>query len=225
MIHELNKEHFDRVDLGLYNLTMDDGNYFQYYYSPLLAGFDVIIFPITQYVQFRPPRGTFKGKFLVAPSRKEMMAQWKIYGDYQNAINLEELTILIEQGWEVGAHSHFHELTLDFGKYERLNGWRKKMFMEAAGIPDKNYYATSRLAKAGFEIRNGETHNRTQQEYVDFIRLDTERCLEWFHKYLNIRPTKYCFPFNRSSDLLIEELKAFGFKEFFGQERIDIDRL
>jgi peptidoglycan/xylan/chitin deacetylase (PgdA/CDA1 family) len=74
---------------------------------------------------------------------------------------------------------------------------------------------------------------RTVSQWGEFVRYDTERCLDWFHRHLNFQPTAYCLPFNDYSDRLIEVLKNFGFTTFFGRRaknttviaRTDIDRL
>ncbi len=43
--------------------------------------------------------------------------------------------------------------------------------------------------------------------------------LKWFEKNLGFTPEIYGLPFNEYSDVLIEVLESFGFKEFYGKSR------
>lgn len=53
------------------------------------------------------------------------------------------------------------------------------------------------------------------------IMKDTTEMLVWFDSNLNLRPTSFCFPYNNSIDQLYSAaLKNFGFKHFYGHERI-----
>lgn len=56
------------------------------------------------------------------------------------------------------------------------------------------------------------------------IKRDTNMLLEWFDENLGLKPDKYCFPYNFDMDGLYKAtLVPFGFKEFFGDERVDLD--
>jgi peptidoglycan/xylan/chitin deacetylase (PgdA/CDA1 family) len=60
-------------------------------------------------------------------------------------------------------------------------------------------------------------------EKIKHIKEDTELMLNWFRKELNFTPTKFCFPYNDDLNGLYKiTLKKYGFKEFFGRERISI---
>jgi len=57
------------------------------------------------------------------------------------------------------------------------------------------------------------------------IRRDIESMLEWFEKYLKIKPTKYAYPHYEDSLILTRILKnEYGFTEFYGKERIEIEQ-
>jgi peptidoglycan/xylan/chitin deacetylase (PgdA/CDA1 family) len=69
---------------------------------------------------------------------------------------------------------------------------------------------------------------------MEFIRRDTELCLNWFERHLGRAPEAYCFPFNEYSSRLIDVLTSFGFREFYAARsakdprligRTDIDAL
>lgn len=61
---------------------------------------------------------------------------------------------------------------------------------------------------------------------ISHIKRDTELMLEWFHKNLNLFPTKFCFPYNDDLNGLYKlVLKEYGINEFYGKERIDIQGL
>ena len=50
--------------------------------------------------------------------------------------------------------------------------------------------------------------------------------LEWFHTHLNHLPTAFCFPYNEDvKGMYASLLKPFGFTQFYGKERIDIESL
>jgi len=69
---------------------------------------------------------------------------------------------------------------------------------------------------------------------MEFIRRDTELCLNWFERHRVRVPDAYCFPFNEYSSRLIDVLTSFGFREFYAARsakdprligRTDIDAL
>jgi peptidoglycan/xylan/chitin deacetylase (PgdA/CDA1 family) len=69
---------------------------------------------------------------------------------------------------------------------------------------------------------------------MEFIRRDTELCLNWFERHRVRVPDAYCFPFNEYSSRLIDVLTSFGFREFYAARsakdprligRTDIDSL
>ena len=61
---------------------------------------------------------------------------------------------------------------------------------------------------------------------VEHIKQDTELMLEWFWDKLRIKPTAFCFPYNNDLDGMYRGLlKSYGFTEFYGRERIPIEKL
>jgi hypothetical protein len=92
----------------------------------------------------------------------------------------------------------------------------------------------SRLAFQGLEYQNGRLVPRSEHQWIDYIRRDTELCLEWFERHLSRVPDAYCFPFNEYSPPLIAILRSYGFREFYASRfpkdpsligRTDIDML
>jgi hypothetical protein len=73
----------------------------------------------------------------------------------------------------------------------------------------------SRLAFQGHEFRGDRLSRRSEAEWEDYIKRDTELCLGWFMRHLKRVPELYGFPFNEYSSKLISILKSFGFREFY----------
>lgn len=66
----------------------------------------------------------------------------------------------------------------------------------------------------------------TLAEKARYIKDDTEQMLSWFEKNLGLQPTSFCFPYNENLDgLYTGLLKKYGFKTFYGNERIPIETL
>lgn len=73
-------------------------------------------------------------------------------------------------------------------------------------------------------------HNRIEDleliTLIEHINKDTELMLNWFETNLNYKPTSFCFPYNKNPhNLYSAYLRKKGFKEFFGAERIPIEKL
>jgi len=85
---------------------------------------------------------------------------------------------------------------------------------------------------SGFEI-GGHGHRHLDfREINDNIvnvllklKRDTEDMQNFFSKDLKIRPTKFCFPYNKEVFGYRRMLKNNGFTDFYGSERIDINSL
>jgi len=75
---------------------------------------------------------------------------------------------------------------------------------------------------------HGHNHIRASyySKYTERIRLladDTKSMVQWFESNLNIRPTKFCYPYNNDLNGMYSGiLKLYGFNEFYGKERIDV---
>jgi peptidoglycan/xylan/chitin deacetylase (PgdA/CDA1 family) len=79
----------------------------------------------------------------------------------------------------------------------------------------------------------GHSHEHTPFTYFDkltekvaHISNDTRIMIEWFKDYLGVVPTVFCFPYNDNLDGIYRGmLKQYGFKEFYGKERIPVEHL
>lgn len=100
-------------------------------------------------------------------------------------MKLEHVRTLINEGYTIGAHSFYHE----------------------------NIKYCSKIKVNNKLINNSRSYLSIKNE--KYIREDTELMLNWFDKYLNIRPLYYCFPFNNSTNKLKDILKTYDFTEFF----------
>jgi hypothetical protein len=98
----------------------------------------------------------------------------------------------------------------------------------------ENWSIRSKLAFQGFNYRDGLLTRRSEAEWEEYIKNDTELCVRWVEDNLGFAPELYCFPFNEHNEKVISILKTFGFKQFFsarpGQSsevlgRVDIDSL
>lgn len=61
---------------------------------------------------------------------------------------------------------------------------------------------------------------------IEYLKNDTETMLDWFQHNMDFRPTKFCYPFNKDyKGIYTAILKQYGFTEFYGSERIDVECL
>ncbi len=60
-------------------------------------------------------------------------------------------------------------------------------------------------------------------EKIKLIHNDTQTMLNIFKQELDFTPQTFCFPFNNDDLFYKGILKEYGFKEFLGKERIDIN--
>jgi peptidoglycan/xylan/chitin deacetylase (PgdA/CDA1 family) len=221
MIHDLKPEFF-RLPLERYRLTFDDGLFSQYYYFPLLSAHPhpLLFFITTSLIREAPARAGFDGRYLVHRTTGAYSRRAFIEGSREDFMTLEELRFLADQPQvRIGAHSHFHDVTLTpvHPKTPRPpSPWRQARFSHVPGPLRRGLSIRSRLAFAGCEFRNGRLETRTDREWHDFIRRDTELCLEWFHRRLGRTPEAYCFPFNEYAAPLLAILRSYGFREFYG---------
>ena len=239
MVHDLKKEYFD-LPLDRYRLTFDDGLYSQYYYYPLLRGLPggLIFFITTSLIREAQARAQFDGRFLAHMKSGLYSYQAFIESNREGFMTVDEVRFLAEQpAVRLGAHSHFHDLILTDvhpRKPKPFSAWKSARFQD---IPERlraGMSIRSRLAFQGFEFRNGRLVPRSERQWMDYIRRDTELCLGWFERHLSRVPDAYCFPFNEYSPPLIAILRSYGFREFYASRspkdpsligRTDIDTL
>ncbi len=73
-------------------------------------------------------------------------------------------------------------------------------------------------------IVGGHGHNHIKYYNLhDQMRKDIEDMLEWFNKYLHMRPIHYAFPHYEQPFALIKMLKEYGFQKLYGAWRIEIE--
>jgi hypothetical protein len=238
MIHNIRKEVFN-LDLSEYQLTFDDGLYSQYYYFPLFKPNQSsrIYFIVTGLIQSGKARKAFSGQWIPYLKSRKYMYEAFMEKNFDQFMRLEELEILANHKEVIiGAHSHFHDIIFTEHRLKKpLSKWK----LERLPIIEQNNNEVyinrrSKLAYQGYLYSGNKLVKRSKTEWVDYVKYDTESCLKWFEKYLGFQPSKYCFPFNEYTDVLIKVLKSYGFTQFYNGSsgdnkqifsRIDIDNL
>ena len=159
-------------------------------------------------------------------------------GRFDHFMNAEELQeICRQENVRIGAHSHFHDVILTRThprKRKPVSPWKIERIRAGKEICIEEFSIRSKLAFKGLTIDDGKLIPRSETAWEDYIKYDTERCLQWFEQNLKIQPKMYAFPFNEYSTKFVTILQAFGFKQFFAarpknkkviSSRIDIDSL
>lgn len=237
MIHSMRKEFFD-LDLAAFRLSFDDGLYSQYYYYPLMAELNTekIFFITTSMIAPGPARNMFDGEHLPFVKSPRYMHIAYSRSDFSYFMTTEEVAFLkAQKNVCIGAHSHFHDVTLTSYLPKKPNSkWKRDRLAGYPAYLTRALAIRSRLNYRGYAYRKGRLVRRTREEWLEFVRRDTDCCLNWFHTHLGFQPTCYCMPFNEYSDTLIEVLKGFGFTTFYNGRRgkdgtvvprTDIDKL
>ena len=239
MIHDIKPEYF-HLALNEYQLTFDDGLYAHYYYYPLLQNHPdaLVFFIITSLIRPGKARKMFAGDYLAYQKSKKYMHAAVIEDRRTHFMTLEELQVLASRpNVRIGAHSHFHDVILTprhAKKKKPLSPWKLERFQNNPMIESENLSIRSRLAFQGYDIQNGRIVQRTETQWLDFIKYDTESCIAWFSNNLGFIPDTYCLPFNEYNRKLISVLKSFGFQKFYCARpkenedllgRLDIDTL
>ena len=239
MIHDLRKEYFD-LNLDPYQLTFDDGLFSQYYYYPLLKNHPakLIYFITTSFIKPGKARNLFSGEYLPYLKSKKYGYRTFVEGKFDHFMTVEELqAISSRNNVQVGVHSHFHDVIFTRNhprKRKPISRWKLERFQDLPDMSGEDLSIRSKLAFQGFNYRDGMLLRRTEAEWEDYIKYDTELCLRWMADNLGLAPDSYCFPFNEHNEKLISILKTFGFKYFYSARpgkcsevlgRVDIDRL
>ncbi len=239
MIHDIRPEYFD-LNLNPYRLTFDDGLYSQYYYFPLLKNHPgkLTYFITTAFIQPGKPRRMYTGEYLSHLKSKKYMYRTFIEGKFDHFMTIEEVQQLSAQrNVRVGVHSHFHDVILTrthSSKKKPLSPWKLERFENRPEISAQDMSIRSKLGFQGYHFEHGILTRRSQAQWEEYIKYDTQLCVEWMAANLGFSPELYCFPFNEHNEKLISILKTFGFKQFFAARsgkssavvgRTDIDRL
>jgi peptidoglycan/xylan/chitin deacetylase (PgdA/CDA1 family) len=219
MLHDLRREHFD-LPLERYRLTFDDGLFSHYYYHPLLATHSrpLTFFITTAFIRQGAARPVFAERYLEAQDAAAYMRRALVGSDFSCFMTVEEVQYLAAQpNVRIGAHSHFNDVILTDvhpRKPRPASPWRLERFAQVPAALLKTMSIRSRLAFRGQEFSDGRLVPRAEAQWEDYIKRDTELCLNWFARHLNLQPDAYGFPFNEYSPKLIAVLKTFGFREF-----------
>jgi hypothetical protein len=239
MIHDIHPNYFD-LNLNSYRLTFDDGLFSQYYYFPLLKAHPgkLTYFITTSFIRPGTARGMFAGEHLSYIKSKKYMYRTFIEEKYDHFMTVEELQSISSQpDVKIGIHSHFHDVIFTRNhprKRKPISKWKLERFENLPDISREDLNIRSKLAFQGYNFQDGELLRRSETEWEDYIKYDTELCLRWVEDNLGFCPESYCFPFNEYNQKLISILKTFGFKVFFAarsgknpevRSRLDIDSL
>jgi len=130
MIHEMKEEYFS-LDLQNYILTFDDGLYSQYYWRNRLQQIP------TQKILF-----IISGRILT--SRQNTLLEdcfkanirWLNYNDNSNYMILDEVLEMLNLGFEVGAHSHFHD-KIERNIFKKL-GYKSSLVLKGKSFIDRD---------------------------------------------------------------------------------------
>jgi hypothetical protein len=180
----------------------------------------------------------FSGEYIPYLKSKKYGYRTFVEGKFDHFMTLEEIQKLSDQpNVRIGVHSHFHDVILT-GTHPRkrkpLSKWKLERFPNLPDMDKEDLNIRSKLAFQGFHYRGGRLIRRTEVEWEDYIKRDTELCVRWVENNLGFAPDLYCFPFNEHNQRLISILRSFGFKKFFAARsgksqavvgRIDIDSL
>lgn len=220
MFHDLRREHFG-LTLGRWRLTFDDGLYSHYYYHPFFENHPspLIFFIATAFIRNGPARPVFRGRYLNYREASHYAQRARADGDFSGFMTVAEVQQLAARpNVRLGAHSHFHDVILTDvhpKKPRAMSPWRRRRFGHVPADLLASMSIRSRLAFQGCEFDGGRLRPRSEADWEDYIRRDTELCLEWFARHLNRQPHLYGFPFNEYSPKLIDVLKTYGFREFY----------
>ena len=220
MMHAVRKEYF-QIPLDRFRLTFDDGLFSHYYYFPLLSQhpLSLTFFVTTSLIRPGAARPAFSGRYLDCQETAAYSRRAFIESDLRDFMTLEEVQFLAARpNVTIGAHSHFHDVTLTDvhpKKPRPISPWKLERFADVPEALRAGLSIRSRLAFQGHEFRGDHLSRRSEAEWEDYIQRDTELCLGWFMRHLKRVPELYGFPFNEYSSKLISILKSFGFREFY----------
>ena len=239
MIHDIRKEYFD-LNLGHYQLTFDDGLFSQYYYYPLFKDHPgkLIYFITTSFIKPGKARNMFSGEYLAYLKSKKYSYRTFVEGKFDHFMTVEELQAISSRAnVRIGVHSHFHDVIFTRShprKRKPISQWKLERFQNRPDMPREDLSIRSKLAFQGLHYQSGLLRRRSEAEWEDYIKYDTELAVRWVEDNLGFCPDLYCFPFNEHNEKLISILKTYGFKKFFAARpgkssevrgRIDIDSL
>lgn len=68
-------------------------------------------------------------------------------------------------------------------------------------------------------------HSHMHKKYTGYKTLHDTRLMMKIFENKNLNPTSFCFPYNDENEMYRYILRLYGFTEFYGSDRIDINRL
>ena len=212
----------EKVDIEIEKddvLTFDDGHY------SVLRNVDLVKDLPNRKIVFIVPN------FVSLDTRKEepdcseyWMDDFFLNGRRDQFLNLFEIEKLISLGFEVGMHSYYHDVVFVPGKHEFKEKNRRwylhKISYGSSEFDDamlKILTHKSALSVAGVDrMSDGLLRGRTAAEFEEYVKRDTELCVQWFKRFLF--PVKsYAYPFFQTSDILEKTLDYYGITERFGE--------
>lgn len=239
MIHDIRREYFD-LNLNHYRLTFDDGLFSQYYYYPLYHDHPekLTYFIATSFIRPGQARSMFSGEYIPYLKSKKYMYRSFIEQRFDHFMTTEEIQELAAKpNVQIGVHSHWHDVILTRShprKRKPLSKWKQEWLQNSPEIDRRDLSIRSKIAFQGFHFQNGSLNRRSMSQWEDYIKYDTEHCVNWVAENLGFTPELYCFPFNEHNEKLVSILKSFGFNQFFAARsknnkdvcsRLDIDGL
>lgn len=181
-IHELNENIIHNINNNYANniLTFDDGLFTQFLFKDKINNKKRIYFICPSLVNIVNEQSS---NFVLCT---EAMTEHFRNHNNKYYMNINQIKILLTEGYEIGAHSFYHRHI----KYETNSDTIKHYMSNTKG---------SLLC-----VKNDE-----------YIKNDTEQMLNWFNINLNIIPNKYCYPFNQKTEKLETILQQYGFNDFY----------
>lgn len=107
--------------------------------------------------------------------------------------------------------------------HEKAFGGNKEDYMTIEQIKELMRDPLVTIGAHGHAHKNLEDFGKVTHRAMHVIE-DTKKMMEWFKVNLNYVPTSFCFPYNNDIDGMYQPvLRAAGFTDFYGRERIAIE--
>lgn len=109
--------------------------------------------------------------------------------------------------------------------HEKAFSGNKEDFMTLEQVIKLSHFPKTRIGA------HSHLHKRISSfpkliDKVQHIEEDTKRVIEWFQENLNTTPTDFCYPYNDDFQGFYKGLlMKYGFKNFYGSERIPVETL
>lgn len=208
-VDKLNKKKLNSNDI----LTFDDGHYSVFKNRELLKSInnEKIIFITPSYVSLE------HRKF--EPDLSEYYQYDYRINNKSQFMTLEEIEILISKyNFKLGMHSFYHDFVYIHGKNQESKIWRMYKISANKNIMklfNKFFTIKSKLSTCGYEFIDNKMKERQFNDYLNFIKEDTEKCVDWFKRYLYFTEL-YAYPFFNESKELNNELLKYNITKLYG---------